>query len=116
MASRSCSSCHTDLPKSEYSKNQWTKKDSKCKGCVAGGGGDGGGATAANTNTTTTNPAATVTKDELFVSIGDVHVAGDGKEEDAAAAAEWVELQSCVPRVYSLGSSNVRRLIIVRSP
>ena len=81
MASRSCSSCHTDLPKSEYSKNQWTKKDSKCKGCVAGGG--DGGATAATT--TTTNPAATVTKDELFVSIGDVHVAGDGKEEDAAA-------------------------------
>mmetsp|Transcript_42024 Transcript_42024/g.75739 ORF Transcript_42024/g.75739 Transcript_42024/m.75739 type:complete len:679 (-) Transcript_42024:14-2050(-) len=42
VAMRSCSGCGQDLPKSEYSSNQWSKKKdtttgkniSKCKGCV----------------------------------------------------------------------------------
>ena len=33
---RVCSSCQKDLPKSNYSKNQWAKKSkAKCKSCVA---------------------------------------------------------------------------------
>jgi hypothetical protein len=72
MATRTCSSCQKNLPKSEYSKNQWAKKDvSKCKGCVDGG----------NTNPEPTS--APVAKKEELVSIGVVNVAGD----DAAAAA-----------------------------
>ncbi len=88
MATRTCSSCHNNLSKAEYSKNQWTKKDSsKCKRCV----------TAGDPPPSAPVPVGVTKKDELFVSIGDVHV-GDGKKtekddvkrsvDEAAAAAE----------------------------
>ena len=86
MATRSCSSCHKNLPKSEYSKNQWTKKDSsKCKSCVTGDG-----STTINPATATDPTSVPVTKDELFVSIGDVHVAG----EDDAKSLQQLNFQT----------------------
>ncbi len=34
---RSCSSCSNELPRAEFSKNQWQKgSNAKCKGCVSG--------------------------------------------------------------------------------
>ncbi len=34
---RSCSSCSNELPRAEFSKNQWQKgPNAKCKGCVSG--------------------------------------------------------------------------------
>jgi hypothetical protein len=37
MSSRTCSGCSNDLPKADFSKNQWQKGPSaKCKGCVSG--------------------------------------------------------------------------------
>ncbi len=85
MATRNCFSCHKNLPKSEFSKNQLTKKDSsKCKKCVMGDG--------SRIINPATNPASVpVNTDDSFVSIGDVHVAGKDnarRSVDEAAAAE----------------------------
>ena len=53
MTTRVCSNCHEDLPKLNYSKNQWAKKlnKAKCKSCVV--------IAAANNNSSASTPTTT---------------------------------------------------------
>jgi len=58
---RRCSQCQQDLPREEYSANQWKKKDiSRCKDCINGGGGGG-----RNSHSSYSNPRATNTVQDL---------------------------------------------------
>lgn len=85
MATRTCTSCHKNLPKSEFSKNQLAKKGaSKCKGCVAG---DGNGS---NDQAEAKSDDPSAVKGEKIVSVKTVGVAVDEAKNsaDEASAAE----------------------------
>lgn len=62
MTTRVCSNCHEDLPKLNYSKNQWAKKlnKAKCKSCVVIAAANNNNSSA-STPTTSAPPTTTTT-------------------------------------------------------
>lgn len=88
MVTRTCSSCSKDLPKSEYSKKQWSKKvsQSKCKTCV-----EGGEVTPAPTQDDKTPVAADTAVAKEVVDTKAEEEANKAAEEQAKKEAEEAE-------------------------